>query len=405
MNITKNKFLLWGGLLSCAFLSVLLATQEMARPPFKNNASGVHDASCQWNHYEEVSPTYSEHGSKEFYACCSHPSAFSFDKPEVGTINEKGSFEGNYFAELDSADARYIPSLIEGETLYDASSTQMVPNNYGFATGDTNLKVDPIYGPYCEVSNLTNTNDAVWVRPYESTGDNYGASLDVSSFKNYVFYAKTSIDVTLVVKNYNWKDLASSIQLTANKWTRIEIASSDDCKKLIDLAPAIWGPHETAFTFSISSIYGYGKKVNLFEGMDVVFDASEAQYTPLNWNISEGTTITNGSSDSTYGPYCEIDVPSSTISDAVWVKPFGSTSLENYSKVTFYVFSNQDMDTFQVRNSDYVLLVNPHAAKKGWNKVEINVGGNLTKTDDIGIAYWSHVTNLKWKITSIYASK
>ena len=404
MNITKNKVLLWGGLFSCAALSAVFASQEIARTPLKNNASDVHDASCQWNHYSEVLPSYEKHGSREFYACCTHPSAFSFERPTVGVINEKGEFDGEYFLELGPNDERYIPSLKEGKVLYDATAAWMVPHNYNFV-GDTNLKVDQNYGPYCEISNLTNTTDAVWVRPHESTGDDYSLSLDISSYKQYVFYVKSSIDETLVVKNYGWKDLVSNISLKANEWTRIEIEASSDCQKLIDLAPAIWGKHTTPFTFSISSIYGYQEKASLFDGMDVVFDASTAQYAPLNWNISEGTSISNGISDGTYGPYCEINVPKSTLSDAVWVKPSSSTSLEGYSKVVFYIFSNQDMDSFQIRDSDYKLLVRPYAVRQGWNKVEIAVGGDLAKTDDIGIAYWNKVTNLVWKITSIYASK
>ena len=405
MNITKNKILLGGGLLSCLSICVLAAAGGAIKPLFKTNASDAHDSSCYWNHYLEVSPTYDQHGSKDFYACCTHPGSFSLEKPSSTNITEMGELSGNYFSELDSNDDRYLPSLNEGDVLFDASIYEMVPNNYPFATSEVAKKVDSSYGPYCEISKLTNTSDAVWVRPFESTGDNYDLSLDISSYTKYVFYVKSSIDETLVVKNHAWKDLVSGINLGANEWMRIEIEASSDCQKLIDLAPAIWGSHDTEFTFSISSIYGYGKKADLFEGMDVVFDTNEHQYVPLNWNISEGATISIGKSDSMYGSYCEIDIPSSTKSDAVWVKPFNSISLEAYSKVVFYIYSNQDMDSFQVRNENYDLLVNPYSVSSGWNKVEINVGGNLSKTEDIGIAYWSHVTNLKWKITSIYGAK
>ncbi len=406
MNITKYKYLLGGGLISCLSLCVLAATGGGIDSLFKANASDAHDSSCYWNHYLEVSPTYAQHGSKEFYACCTHPGSFSLEKPNSENITEMGEFSGDYFSELDSGDGRYLPSLKEGDVLYDATSAWMVPNNYGFRTGDTNLKTDAVYGSYCEISNLTNDSDAVWVRPYESTEDNYELSLDISSYKKYVFYVKSSIDETLIVKNHDWTNLVSSINLVANEWTRIEIEASSNCKKLIDLAPAIWNKHDTPFTLSISSIYGYGKETNLFEGMEVVFDTSENQYIPLNWNISEGAVISNGKSDSMYGYYCEIDVPLSSISEAIWVKPSKSISLDNYSKVVFYIYSSQDMNSFQVRDEDYNLIVNPHSVSKGWNKVEMGVGGFLASTTDIGIAYWKKpVEGLSWKITSIYGIK
>lgn len=73
-------------------------------------ASGTeHDASCQWNHYSAVQPTYTEHGSKEFWACCTHPGHFALEAPAQGEITDVGAFSGEYFENLSSEDARYVP--------------------------------------------------------------------------------------------------------------------------------------------------------------------------------------------------------------------------------------------------------------------------------------------------------
>ena len=46
-----------------------------------------HEAACLWNHYAAVEPTAERHGSKEFWACCTHLE-FVLSRPSEGIIQE-----------------------------------------------------------------------------------------------------------------------------------------------------------------------------------------------------------------------------------------------------------------------------------------------------------------------------
>lgn len=65
-----------------------------------------------WNHYAEVAPTLTKHGSKEFWANCSTLN-YSLEEPEPGSVIYEGvAFDStSYFDELDSSDPRYIAPL------------------------------------------------------------------------------------------------------------------------------------------------------------------------------------------------------------------------------------------------------------------------------------------------------
>ena len=83
---------------------------------FKKVSAHTHSNSCLFNHYEAVDPTEDCHGSKEFWACCSHLS-YLLEEPNYGTINEAGPFIGFYFDNLDENDERYIPALPKTRTI------------------------------------------------------------------------------------------------------------------------------------------------------------------------------------------------------------------------------------------------------------------------------------------------
>lgn len=407
-NIKKSTKLALAGVMASA-LGVIAFSLARSNNAITEANAVTHDENCYFNHYSAVERGYSTHGSKEFWACCSHPGSYLLDAPSTGHIEDKGEFTGAYFNELDSNDDRYISALNEGDVLYDASAAWMVPHNY-YHTTTVNLKTDSKYGNYCELADTTNTTtDAFWARPYESTGDSRDKSLDISKYTEVVFYVKSSIAATVDIKNAAYSNI-TSFAVEADVWTPVVIAKNDNMLHLIDLAPAIWGTHDTPFTFSVTSMYGFG--LSPFEGMETVFDAGSNLYVPLNWNTSElDADYASNGTDKKYGNYCQLNIKKSTISDAVWVKPSQSTSLSAYSKILFYVYSNQDMDSFQVRKEEeYTVIVDSHAVSAGWNKVEIDLTDATTaakcnELTDIGIAYWSHVTNLVWKITSIYGVK
>ena len=111
----KNKKVLKFGFIGATLTGVAVAFALVL-----NNSTGLlkvrgidHDANCQWNHYDAVAATYAQHGSKEFWACCDHHS-FSLSAPGEGHITDMGAFVGDYFDNLSSEDARYVPSLNQG---------------------------------------------------------------------------------------------------------------------------------------------------------------------------------------------------------------------------------------------------------------------------------------------------
>ncbi len=79
------------------------------------SATDVHGAGCHWNHYEAVAASKTSHGSKEFWACCSHPGSHVLESPAAGSVTEMGSFDAylDYFYPLDDGDDRYVAPLFE----------------------------------------------------------------------------------------------------------------------------------------------------------------------------------------------------------------------------------------------------------------------------------------------------
>ncbi|HAS55741.1 MAG TPA: hypothetical protein DCR94_00460, partial [Firmicutes bacterium] len=66
-----------------------------------------------WKHYAEVNPTYTSHGSKEFWANCSSLGEHSLTKPAKGKIEEGGDFsKTTYFTSLTEDDDRYVAKLV-----------------------------------------------------------------------------------------------------------------------------------------------------------------------------------------------------------------------------------------------------------------------------------------------------
>lgn len=68
--------------------------------------------SVVWKHYAAVTPTYTSHGSKEFWASCAELGTHVFEAPTKGKIEEGGDFSKTaYFTELAETDDRYIAKL------------------------------------------------------------------------------------------------------------------------------------------------------------------------------------------------------------------------------------------------------------------------------------------------------
>lgn len=76
------------------------------------SVSAAEDENTIWKHYAAVAPTFTSHGSKEFWANCSEIGTHVFEEPKVGKIQEGDDFSKTpYFNELTPTDDRYVAKL------------------------------------------------------------------------------------------------------------------------------------------------------------------------------------------------------------------------------------------------------------------------------------------------------
>lgn len=416
--------------------SAIVFSSRLGSPNSLTKATEVnHDANCVFNHYSAVDRTFSTHGSKEFWACCTHWGSHVLVDPSAisSNITDKGALTGNAFDEMSSDDDRYIPAINEGDALYDASTTDMVNmegSSYPF-TCTTSRGVDETYGNYFKLSDVKSSKTSegdqnFWVRPGETLNENISkrtTSKNISKYKKIVFYVKCSMDATVGLWGADWAR-HGSFAVTKDTWTEIsvDIPGSDSdhpIEYLNDLSPNIWSIGESTFDFYVTSYYGLG--LDPFSGMEKVYDAGTKDYTNYNWVLEDANTgseayISKGYKDKTYGDYALIDIKKSAKSDQVWVKPNESVSLSGYSKVLLYVYTNKAM-SIGIMNPDYVTVVASKTFSVGWNAIEVDLTAlpsqiTAPTTNDIAVYSWyqssdnpSPITDVTWKITSIYGVK
>jgi len=122
------------------------------------STSVSHDSNCQWHHYNEIAPTYTKHGVKDYWICCQHNDV-QFVKPEVGhisesthqsgfvdTINESDSFNRylkSYNQTVDFEE-NYVPKFISGNSNVNSLS---LANNEGI-DNSTALAINVKSGTY-----------------------------------------------------------------------------------------------------------------------------------------------------------------------------------------------------------------------------------------------------------------
>lgn len=86
-----------------------------------------HTADCEWNHYEAYKSNFVHSGSKEFWACCTHPGNHVLTEPESTHITDMGPYKGY----LDSADDRYTAPLPNNHYLHiDVTDMTSTPAAY-----------------------------------------------------------------------------------------------------------------------------------------------------------------------------------------------------------------------------------------------------------------------------------
>ena len=112
MDTRKKRFILGlaGGVLALGTIGAIASQNAF------NDGIGAYATEPEnmlWKHYAEVKPTYTTHGSKEFWANCSSLGEHSLTKPEKGKIEEGEDFsKTTYFASLTEEDDRYVAKLV-----------------------------------------------------------------------------------------------------------------------------------------------------------------------------------------------------------------------------------------------------------------------------------------------------
>ena len=104
------------GVTATAFLATVLTSNNIS---LTLHASS-HGSTCQWNHYEEINPTYKTHGVKEYWICCDHHELGPvFEQPKTGGTITNATHPSNFKDEITSEDARYIAPYTETITFSD----------------------------------------------------------------------------------------------------------------------------------------------------------------------------------------------------------------------------------------------------------------------------------------------
>lgn len=403
MRITKKYMAISALSLAAIGASIALAGSKI--PGIAANGENEHGADCLWRHYNAVSPTYEKHGSREFWACCSHPGNYSFVAPSEGTVTDEGAFAGAYFDSLEQSDQRYIPSLYEGATkIYDMKEQTLVPQNYTPVSYTSSYgHLDSVIGDYSTLDIKESHNEWLWFKPADE-------NMDISSYQQVFFYIRSNQTINnfrVFCNNYN--AVVDNVTLEANVWTRISVTIDENCKVLRDIAPARYGAM-TDVVWDVSSYYAIEKAEVPFEGMTTLYDTEYNYFVPENYTpaslIGVDPISKAGNIDDKYGYYCRIDIVDQTNCDAIWFRPASTMSLEGYSKVVFYIRSNQAIPNFKVIRTTYANLTDEMSLVPNlWTKVEVNVSDSTLTLKDIGVAAWEHHSNVVWDVTSIYGVK
>lgn len=369
MNITRNKKLIIIGLVSASLIAGTALLVNKGAVFYTVQAGDAHTPSCIFNHYDKVDPTYNRHGSKEFWACCSHTGKHVFSAPEVGTIVDKGPLDGIYFDDLVMGDDRYIPSLYEDmDVLYDTKENFYVPQVYVPTYTATVNQLDATYGSYVHYD-IASSQDAnnpkeniLWFKPAAPK-----TPINAKQYSSIIFYFKSSqtIDNLQIRKEADYEIIVDSMKIEANAWTKIEVPVSEKTANLDDIGFASWGERKN-LEWCVTSMYGVKKTIN----QETVFDVSNEMntYVPQNYSSPAGKLEITKKVDPKIGTYSYIDIKESNNQGILWFKPrindekvvedqrdslVRAISLSKYSSVYFYIKSNVAIDNLEIKNDDY----------------------------------------------------
>ena len=110
-SMKKKRTLVIVTALSAALsIGIAITAAELSN----NSLAYAEDINNFWYHYEQVTPTWTEHGSKEFWANCSTHDFVLTEPAGTEEIKEGVAFDSTkYFDELEEDDPRYLPPISE----------------------------------------------------------------------------------------------------------------------------------------------------------------------------------------------------------------------------------------------------------------------------------------------------
>lgn len=112
MMISKRKLALiaLNGALVAASITAISMNTNKAFSVFPETDT----ASIVWKHYAAVAPTYTTHGSKEFWVSCGTGHTIVFNQSEVTGKTEEGGdiSQTSYWADITENDPRYVATLV-----------------------------------------------------------------------------------------------------------------------------------------------------------------------------------------------------------------------------------------------------------------------------------------------------
>lgn len=149
--------------------------------------------------------------------------------------------------------------------IFDATTDDIGPVNYSATYTVTRGHDSVISEDYLMASNITNTNDGLWLGPNKD--------ISIKTYDKIYFYFKCSLDLTIEVRERHNYHVDQIIHLKANEWRRVVIAVNQTNFpnwSLKDIGLDHWGSHtpDTAGSWSFSSMYGL-REEEMIDGMVV----------------------------------------------------------------------------------------------------------------------------------------
>jgi len=154
-------------LISLAALSITAAIFYSTDSSILSNSIS-HDSNCQWHHYNEIAPTYTKNGVKEYWICCQHHDV-TFKKPDSGSISDSTHPSG------------FVDTISSG----DSYGRYMKPYNQGIDFEDDYI---PSF-----ISNTSNVY-SLSIASNQGTNNSNALAIKVKSGTYRVYFSKVFLD-------------------------------------------------------------------------------------------------------------------------------------------------------------------------------------------------------------------